>query len=172
MYMLDFETIQQVMQAYQQTGRLSADVPSGVAGLREPCHVEINVIAGLITSCTVVGKSGQKVTGKKAEQELVRLGQLRWTFTPQSETVLQPSSPVLTKVSPSFFPRRSAQVEQRQMRHWSRLHRATFALADGTRNVEKIAAILSTSSDQLAHALHELQSMGVIVMEPPDVKKR
>lgn len=172
MYMLDFETIQQVMQAYQQTGQLSADASAGVAGLREPCHVEINVIAGLITSCTLVGKSGQKVTGKKAEQELLRLGQLRWTFTPQLEAVVQSTSPVLARASLSFFPRRSAQIEQRQMRHWSRLHRATFALADGTRNVEKIAAILSTSPDQVAHALHELQSMGVIVVEPPDVKKR
>jgi hypothetical protein len=172
MYVLDFETIQQMMQAYQQTGQLSADVPSGVAGLREPCRIEINILTGAITSCTVVGRSGRKIIGEKAKQELSHLGQLRWTFTPQPETSAQPISSPQTLVSLSFFPRRTAQIEPKQMRRLSRLHRAIFALADGTRSVEKIAAILSTSSGQVDRALHELQSMGVIILEPSDTKKQ
>lgn len=172
MYVLDFETIRQMIQAYQQTGELSADVSSGVAGLRGPCHIAINVVAGMITSCTIVGKSGQSITGKQAEQGLLRLGQLRWTFTPQPEPVVQPLPPAQVYTSLSFFPRRSFQGNQEQIRHLSRLHRAIFSLADGTRNVEKIAAILSVSPDQIEHALRELQAMGIIIIEPPDGKRR
>lgn len=95
-YNLDFETIRQMMQAYQQTGFLSAEVPSGVMSLREPCRIEVDIMSGLITSCTVVGISGQRLAGKKTIQEISRLGRLNWTFTPRSEDVTQPQQSVVT----------------------------------------------------------------------------
>jgi hypothetical protein len=167
MYTLDFETIQQVMQEHQKTGFLFAELPSGVVGLRESCRVEIKIMAGSIASCAIVGKSGRRLTGKEAAQGLARLGRLRWTFTPQQEAPVPtaPLSPIPGEVG--IFPRRYVvYLDQRQMRTWSRMHRAVFSLADGTKSVVKIAEILSTSPDLVEKALRELQSIGVIILEP------
>jgi hypothetical protein len=173
MYTLDFETIKQVMQEHQKTGLLYADAPSGAASLREPCRIEINITAGAIASCSIVGNSGQRVTGKEAMQALPRLGRLRWTFVPQQQVVVQPASPVIAgPVETPFFPWRTAQVEQWQTRNWPRLHRTVFALVDGTKSVAKIAEILSTSPELVEKALHDLQSIGVITMGPQNGRNR
>ncbi len=166
MYILDFETIRQVMQEHQKTGCLYAEVPSGVVSLREPCRIEINIMAGTIASCSIVGNSGGHLTGKEAAQELSRLGRLRWTFTPQQEVVAQPAPPAAVPVEDSFFPLRAAHLEQQEMRSWPRMHRRVFVLADGTKSVTKIAVILSTSPDLVNKALRDLQSIGVIAMGP------
>jgi len=172
-YNLDFETIKQMMQAYQQTGFLSAEVPSGVASLREPCRIEVNIMSGLITSCTIVGNSGQRMTGKKTVQEISRLGRLNWTFTPKSEAVTQPEQSALTPGERYVFPRRTTiRLEQRQMQNLSRLHRAVFALADGTKSSTKIAEMLSTSPDLVDKALNDLQSIGVIVLDKKGGRNR
>jgi hypothetical protein len=106
------------------------------------------------------------LTGKEAEQALVRLGQLRWTFT-QQEVIALPAAPVLVPTVDSFYPRRTGRVlEQGQMRSWPGLHRLVFALADGTKSVMKIAEALSTPPDLVDRALRDLQSIGVIAMEP------
>jgi hypothetical protein len=169
MYTLDFETIKQVMQEHQKTGLLYADVPAGVVSLREPCRIEIKIMAGAVVSCTIIGSSGARLTGKKATDELSRLGRLYWIFTPQQEAVTRPLSevsPVLPPKKDSFFPRRTVFLEQNQMRTWSRMHRAVFALADGTKSVKKIAEMLSTSPDLVSKALQDLQAIGVIAPEP------
>jgi hypothetical protein len=169
MYTLDFETIQQVMQEHQKTGFLFAELPSGVVGLRESCRVEIKIMAGSIASCAIVGKSGRRLTGKEAAQGLARLGRLRWTFTPQQEVpaLTAPLSPIPGEATVAVFPRRYVvYLDQQQMRTWSRMHRAVFSLADGTKSVVKIAEILSTSPDLVEKVLRELQSIGVIILEP------
>jgi hypothetical protein len=168
MYTLDFETIRQVMQAHQKTGSLSATTPSGVASLREACHIEINIIAGDIVSCTIAGASGRRLTGEKAIQELFRLGQLSWTFTPRQESITQPTLPALVPGESIPFPRRIVLLERWQMSNLPRLHRTVFALADGTKSATKIAEILSTSPDLVEKALHDMQSMGIIAMERQD----
>ncbi len=165
-YTLDFETIQQVMQEHQKTGFLFAELQSGVVGLREPCRAEIKIMEGAIASCTIVGNSGRRLTGREAAQALARLGRLRWTFTPQQDTASQPAVSVPVPGDFSSFPRRYVvYLDQQQMRNWSRMHRAVFALADGTKSVVKIAEILSTSPDLVEKALRDLQSIGVIVIE-------
>jgi Mn-dependent DtxR family transcriptional regulator len=58
------------------------------------------------------------------------------------------------------------------MRDFSRLHRVVFALADGTKNVAKIAEILSISPDIVEKTLGDLQSMGVIAFGRQDGKDR
>jgi hypothetical protein len=169
MYTLDFETIKQVMQEHQKSGFLHAEVPSGVASLREPCRIEISIQAGAIASCTIIGSSGKRLTGKNATDALSRLGRLYWTFTPQQEVVAPPrreTSPIPVPTADSLFPRRIAYLDQHQMRNWSRLHRAIFALADGTKSAAKIAEMLSTSPDLVSRALRELQTIGVIAMGP------
>jgi biotin operon repressor len=167
MYSLDFETMIQVMQAHQKTGFLYADVPSGVASLREPCRVEINIKAGNVISCSIIGNSGRHLTGKEATRELSRVGRLNWTFTPQEQIVTQPAPPILTE---SFFPVRTVHLEQWQMRDWPRIHRMVFALADGTKSIAKIAEVLSVSQYFVEKTLRDLQSIGVIAMEPQNGK--
>lgn len=162
------------MQAYQQTGLLSAEVPSGVGHLREPCRIEINVVSGLISSCAVVSSSGRYLTGKEATQELSRLGRLNWTFTPRKEEGVTPQ-PTPRNLVPEvgyLFPRRIVYPEQNQMRNFPRLHRAVFALADGTKNTTKIAEILSLSPNIVEKALSDLRTMGVIAFERQDGKDR
>jgi hypothetical protein len=168
MYILDFETIKQMMQSYRQTGFLSADVPSGVGSLREPCRIEINIMSGIIASCAIVGRSGRRLTGKEATRELSRLGRLSWTFTPQQEVVTLPELPS-EEIS---LPCRALLLEQKQMRNFSRFHRAVFALADGTKSSVKIAEMLSTSQDLVDKALSDLQSIGVIAFRRQDGKDR
>jgi hypothetical protein len=166
MYTLNFETIKQMMQAYQQTGSLYAEMPSGVGRLREPCRIEIDVVSGQITSCAVIGSSGRYLTGKEAMRELARLGRLNWTFTPREEqsveTLPTPSTPLKAVEERNLLPRRIVYVDPVQMRNWPRVHRAVFALADGTKNVVKIAEVLSVPPDIVEKALKELQSIGVI----------
>jgi hypothetical protein len=180
MYNLDFETMKQVMQEHQKTGLLHAEVPSGVASLREPCRIEINIMAGTVVSCSVFGKSGRRLTGVKAVKEISRLGQLRWNFTSQEEATIQQVSPAPSRpMSPSLgysaspqsvelslFPVRTANLEQWQMRAWPRTHRAIFALADGTKNIEKIAAMLSISPGIVYKATLDLQTIGVLILGP------
>lgn len=165
MYTLDFETIKQVMQEHQKTGLLSAEMPAGLAGLREPCRIEINILAGNIVSCAIVGDSGRFITGNEAAQELARLGRIRWTFTPQQRASTQPVPAIAKPVKVSPFPRRTLQVEQWQIQSWPRLHRTVFALADGTKPVAKIAEMLSAPPDLIERALRDLQSIGAIILE-------
>ncbi len=172
MYTLDFETIRQMMQAYQQTGFLYAEVPSGIGSLREPCRIEINIFSGNITSCTIVSIRGRRLAGKEAVQELSRLGRLRWTFTPQEEAVVQEPLSLTSGENPLLPQRTIVQLEQGQMRNFSRLHRAVFALVDGTKSATKIAEMLSTSPELIDKALRDLQSIGVIVFGRQNGKDR
>jgi hypothetical protein len=165
MYTLNFETIKQMMLAYQQTGFLYAEAPTGVGPLREPCRIEIKVMSGTMVSCTVVGTNGRRLTGKEATQGLARLGRLTWTFTPLQEAVVQPTSPVPVVEQKPLLPRRTVFLEATQMRNFSRLQRAILALADGTRTTVKIAEVLSAPPQVVEKALRDLQTMGVITFE-------
>ena len=171
MYTLDFETIRQVMQAHQKTGSLHAELPTGCVSLREPCYVEITIMAGAIVSCIIVGNSGRCVAEEKATQELSRLGQLNWAFTPQQETVTRSAQPSLALGENFSFPRRIAHLERWQMSSLSRLHRAVFALTDGTKSATKIAEILSASPGLVDKALNDMQAMGIIAMGQQENKK-
>jgi hypothetical protein len=162
MYTLNFETIRQVMQAHQKTGTLRARAPTGIASLREPCNIEISIMAGSIVSCTVVGSSGRYMVGERAIQELYRVGQLSWTFTPVEETVAQPTPSSNFGSGEFYFVRRISHLEPWQMNNLSRLHRAVFGLVDGTKSTTKIAEMLSTSPDLVNKALNDLQSLGII----------
>lgn len=172
MYTLDFETMKQVMQEHQKTGFLVAETPSAVKNLRGPCRIEIMLKAGGVVSCTLVGSNGGQLTGKDAAQALIQLGRLRWTFMPEPAAVAPPERPAPTTEEIFLFPRQSAWLEQEQIRSWPRMHRAVFALADGTKDIVKIAEMLSTSPDVVDGALRDLRSIGVITMGPQQGKGR
>ena len=158
------------MQEHQKTGVLSAEIPSGTASLNEPCHVEIKLQSGAIVSCSVVGKSGRRVTEKQAMRELAQLGRLSWVFTPLQERSTPPSPPPLPPPALQPFPRRLVQVELWQMGNWPRIHRKVFALVDGTRPAVKIAEMLSLPPDLVNGVLRDLQSIGVVTMNVSNTK--
>jgi hypothetical protein len=165
MYTLDFGTMMQVMQEHQKTGLLYADVPPEVAGMREACRIEIKLEAGTMVSCSIVTESGRRLSEKESLRKISRMGSLTWTFVP----LTVPAQPALL---PAFraenvsIPQRVLSVEQWQMRSWPRLHRAIFALADGTRSVAKIAEMLSVSPAAVDQALSDLVAIGVVALGP------
>ena len=167
MYTLDVETMRQVIQAHKKTGRLHADLPSGVSSLREPCHVEIALEAGNIVSSAIIGKSGSLLTGERAYQELALLGRLPWTFTPRSPPTIQPLpvTHALEKPASPLRPRRIVALEQQEMRPWQRMHKLVYALVDGNRSIAEIAKLLSTTPETVEDILNDLRSIRVIVME-------
>lgn len=167
MYNLDFETMKQVMQEHQKTGYLYADVSSGVAGMQEPCRIEVNLQAGIVVSCSITGSSGRRLTDKDSAKKIARLGRLKWTFTPQEGVTLSSKSGPLPELAP-LFPQRTVHLEQWQLQSWPRMHRLVFALVDGTRSIDKIADVLSVSSDQVDKALRDLQSIGVVTLGSPN----
>ena len=165
MYTLDIETMRQIMQKHKQTGHLHADLPSGVPSLRETCHVEIALKDGKMVSCSIAS-SQHLLTGDKAYKELTRLGRIHWTFVPSSPPVTQPRLPShsLEKKARSR-PRRIVEVEPWQMRSWPRQHKLVYELTDGTRNVQEIAKLLSTTPKEIEEILIDLQRILVIQIE-------
>ncbi|QBD82958.1 hypothetical protein EPA93_46155 [Ktedonosporobacter rubrisoli] len=169
MYTLDFETMLQVMQEHQKTGLLYAELPAGTVGLQEACRIEIKLRVGTIVTCTIASKSGWRLPDKKMIKKISQLGPLLWTFVPETTAVLpaaQSAPAPIQQGEITFFPRRTVQIEQVQMRSWPRLHRGIFVLADGTRSIVKLAEILSVPPFQVERALYDLQSIGVIAMGP------
>jgi len=168
MYTLDFRTMLQVMQEHQKTGVLYADVPPGLAGIREFCRIEVKLETGTMVSCSIITEGGQRLSEKESLRKVSRMGSLLWTFVPLIAAAEPVSQPVPLTGSISV-PQRVVRVEQWQMLSWPRLHRGIFALADGTRSVAKIAEMLSTPPEFVEQALSDLQGLGVIVMRPPQL---
>lgn len=178
MYTLDFETIKQVMQEHRKTGFLYAEVPQGAAGLAEPCRIEIGLKEGTVISCFMIARYGRRFTEQETRQVLTRLGRLNWTFSFQQEAstfLVTPLPPVARSPDTPLPPTahayeiaslcllRTSPPEQRRMRDWTRLHRAVFALADGTKDIAKIAEILSISPELVRRVASDLQSVGAVI---------
>ena len=99
-YSIDLETMVQILQEHRQTGVLQAELPGGMAGLRERCRIEIDVVTGNIVACRVENSSERVVLwGEDALREVNRLGVLDWTLTLQRETL-----PPLHETSFAFLP--------------------------------------------------------------------
>ncbi len=160
-YTLEVETMIQIMQKHKKTGHLHADLPSGVPGLRESCHVEIALEIGNIISCSIAGSGGFTLTGNRAYQELTHSGRIRWTFVPPPSPITQPG---LTTQTISC-PRRIAVMRQEQMHSWPLMHKQVYGLADGTRSVADIAELLSATPKAIEEILRDLRSICVIAIE-------
>jgi hypothetical protein len=168
MYMLDFETMQQVMQAHQMTGSLTAEAATGVIGFHEPCRIGISIKEGMMISAAIIGhNSGRSLTGKDVLNALSRLGRVRWDFVAQPTKTTQPLPPeAFVPVEKIFIPQRIVMLDQRQMQSWPRLHRVIFSMADGSKSTQKIAFLLSASQPTVDKVLSELQSIGIISITP------
>ena len=174
-YSIDLETMVQLLQEYKQTGLLHAQLPTGIAGIKELCHVEIDVVFGAMTSCRVVSDNGQKqLVGEEAVRELQRMGVVHWELTLKQDMVppvretspitnIPSFHPVTTRtLSTSLVPRRLVFLNQGQMSSWPRMHRMVYALVDGKNDTNRIAKILSISPEALRQILRDLQGMTVI----------
>jgi hypothetical protein len=85
-YSIDLETMVQILQEHRQTGMLQAELPGGMAGLRERCRIEIDVVKGNIVACRVENSSERVVLwGDDALREVHRLGVVDWTLTLRRE---------------------------------------------------------------------------------------
>ena len=148
--------------------------------MRAPLYIEITLTAGNISRCTLAESSGRSLKAEDAMQAISRLGQIRWTFIQRQEAVPLPAPSVvtpgvLTVVAPdihTIIPRRITPVGKEQVSSWPRLHRAVFGLADGTKSVVRIAEILAIPPGPVNQVLRELQTIGIIVLESQDGKKR
>jgi hypothetical protein len=166
---------------------LQAELPNGVAGVRERCHVEIDVMTGKIVACRIRSNSGRVVAwGDDVLREVYRLGILDWNLTLQRQTpspvgrdlitpaLTNPTIPSPLEKTPvegiptsgtSLIPRRLVLLEPWQMASWPRTYRMVYALVDGKKSVTKITEILSVSPGTVEQVLRDLQAMRVIAIE-------
>lgn len=80
--------------------------------------------------------------------------------TPPPGTPL-PTRPSYTARNADFRPRR-VPVPQSQLRSWPASHRAVYALIDGVRSVEQIAALLSRPPATIEQIILELRSQNAL----------
>ena|SRR5581483_7105817 len=190
MYQLDIETLLSLLYEAGQSGRLSTTLPSGFPGFKQSCQASIGLQEGNIVFCQIEQRNGRVlVSGKQALQILSRSGTREWqleeaqfqqTSTPVSTPVLPPAMTATTATTlpnqerqhdPSVIPQRRTFIDQNTLSHFSRQQRRVLNLVDGRRSVERIATLLSASSDQSAvrqtlqqveEILRELEASGAI----------
>lgn len=170
MYLLDLETMLAMMREYRRTGMMTAALPAGSGGMRPGGRVEIILKSGSVVSCRILNETGQSVLEQQeALRAVARVGRLDWTLSelhqePQHFSVPQLPPPPVAAIKP--IPRRlQEQVAPGQMVTWTRLQRQVFALVDGKKTVEQIAAILSASPPRVQQTLYELQAMGMVLAD-------
>ena len=139
-------------------------------GSTKPWQAQLSFVDGIVTVCQVSHKADGRslFTDGGAIRWLMSLPSLTWTLetlAPQQVLPQAVNGPQMVASSPSSVPRRFTQVEQRVILSLSRKQRQVFALVDGTRSTEKIAAILCQPVEVVTKALHELETMGIVTLE-------
>jgi len=193
MYTIDLATLLRLLQEFQRSGILTAELPSGVPGIKEPCHAWVELAEGKIISCHIKSRVGRNLlTGSQALSLLESLGTLDWSLevvpritqklpsvrvSPVTQTLPAMRVPSISQHLPAVqvspiaisppIPRRIAQIEQGELNLWPRTHRRVFALVDGSRNVNEIATMLSltTGVEGVMMVLRDLKAMGIIAVE-------
>ncbi len=179
MYTIDLATILQLLREFRRSGILQAELPSGLPRFKHPCQVVIELSQGEVVSCFVKGTKGQTLlVDHEALQTVSTLGKLNWEFN-QSPTTPAASASQVSVSSPqasratspptsayphSPIPWRLRSVSVAGASNWPPLHRQTFVLVDGNRNVEQIAAILLQPVYIVEGVLQDLRSIGVIAL--------
>lgn len=141
------------LQETRQDWEVSIEPPEpGKVSVGEPWQAHLSFAAGSVTTCVVQSRTDGRLLLSESEalRWLASLGPLSWTLVAlPSQTSLQ-------------VPRRSTRSEQEVMA-WPRKRRLVFALVDGNRSAEQIAALLRQPPQAVEEILSELRSMGVIV---------
>jgi hypothetical protein len=194
-YELDLETLLSLLEEMNQNSILFTNMPSGFLGQRTGCQVRIDLVAGKVAYCHIEDSEGRvHVLGnQKAFSLLYGMGPLEWfveTRLPEIPSLADSNAPppgtrfpTITRSLPpvsskhtiplwrmsSVVPRQVVNIEPRVLQTLSRNQRRVLVLVDGTRNIEKIASILYSSSRDSIQAvlktLRELESLRLIAME-------
>src|SRR5271157_2678235 len=130
----------QVLQQFRYSGEVHANMPLQ-AKIREEGRVILMVYNGVVRSCFILSRKGQKLYHDVETQRILsKVGVLEWELVPftspqPTESVHPP--PIAQASSPDngarFCPRRLT-VSQTQMRTWSVLQRSVYLLSDGIRD--------------------------------------
>jgi len=139
-------------------------------GPEKPWQAQLSFADGRVTVCHIWRKADGRslFTDGGAISWLTSLPSLMWTLegpTPQQALPQAGNGSQAVLSSSSWVPQRLRQGEQRVLPSLSRKQRQVFALVDGTRSAERIAAILRQPAEIVVQVLHELEAMGVIALE-------
>jgi len=139
-------------------------------GSEKSWQAQLSFVDGIVTVCHVWRKAdGRSLFGDVgAINWLKNLPSIRWTLERPTPHEALPQakhgSQAVLSSSPQV-PQRFRQVEQRMVPSLSRKQRQVFALVDGTRSAERIAAILRQPVEVVVKVLHDLETMGVIKLK-------
>lgn len=135
----------------------------------KPWQAQLSFVDGIVTLCHVWSKADGRslFTDGGAIGWLTSLPSLRWTLeglTPQQALPQAGNGSQAVRSLSPWVPHRSRQVEQRVLPSLSRKQRQVFALVDGTRSAERIAAILCQPVEAVVEVLRDLETMGMITL--------
>jgi hypothetical protein len=168
----DFGSLLQLLQLSQQSGLLL------VTSSEEAWQARLQLQEGIPKSCHIMLLPNMAVvmSGQKAIEWLAHRGELEWFLEeladpPEKKPVFstpdvkrserQPLSDAATSSS-VFSMRVPYRLTHAIDQSWSREVKRAFALIDGKRTVETIAALLGKRVEEMRPILHQLVSKGLI----------
>jgi len=164
-------TFTELVQMLKETQKnCVVNIETEETGSEKPWQAQLSFVDGIVTVCHVWYKADGRglLTDGEAVRWLTNLPSLRWTLKKPApkQALLQArnGSQAVLSSSPQV-PQRFRQVEQRMIPSLSRKQRQVFALVNGTRSAERIAAILHQPAEVVVKVLHDLAAMGVITPE-------
>jgi hypothetical protein len=166
-YILDLETMLEVLTYHRRTGVLSADLPSGGPMLKEACHLEIMVDRGKVRSCSITDQNGHVLMeNEQALQMIKSLGVIRWRLSESAKkAALQELPATAAARSSAGVPRRLVHLGAEHMASWPRLYRSVYALIDGQTSLERIARMLFVMPGVVEQVISDLRSIRVVDMD-------
>jgi hypothetical protein len=178
-YILDLETLLSLLEEAGQSGSLFTELPSGVPGFKEYCRARIDLQEGKIVLCQIEGRNDRILASKRQALQLVsNLGSREWHLV-EAASPLRPLSPSpIDRSSPSkrsvlmssLVPRRVPLIDQSTLSRLPRRHRQVLSLIDGTRSIERIAALLPSSAggqpvQHVEEIVQQLEALGMITIK-------
>ncbi len=164
-YALDLATILHILQG--RSGRLQATLEA-LPGMREPCQVNLMLLDGKVTSCSLEAANGALIAqGERVMNLLLGLGTIDWLWEPQRKAAAP--LPGGSAAAGAFsIPRRREPLRPEVLAGCSRIQRRVLGLVDGRRTIQEIALLLAvpaTELERLQAVLDELQALGLIIMD-------
>ncbi|GCE05922.1 hypothetical protein [Dictyobacter aurantiacus] len=141
-YRLDLRTL--LLMLGQSTGSLRAEF-SHVPGIKDRCHIFLQLEEGSIRACSVKDRWGKEIVSGEAAVKLVQNQVLEWNFTETQLPGRAQNVPSRSRVpaSSSPIPYRTYPILQQDFMTWPRLYRDVYALSDGRSSVNHIVMLLT-----------------------------
>ena len=170
-YFLDLSTLFSILSRQKRSGNLWTK-PTRLPTLKENMSILIYIDSGVLQRCQLIHREKVFLEGEQAYQIALSLPALEWHWRtlavsqkPQSPLTPSSSSPSLQFSSreASLLPTRTPKAQDPQILHQlSRQYVHILSLCDGTRSLQRIAAMLTLSPHILLAALQELEGWGLI----------